>query len=492
MGAALQGGTSPAKRFAAHLLLALSLAAGLGLRLGLAFTDDGLYWPDEIYQSLEPAHWLAFGYGLLPWEYVAGARHWTLAALLAGVLKSASWLGLDDPRHYLWLLRSLFCAVSVATAGGVFRLARVLGAGPLAAALGAAVLALLLPDIYFAPRALSENVSALLVVWGAALALETSRRRQGLGFSLFAFSLFFRFQNLLLLAGFFAALAMLRRWVLLQRGAAVSVVALLLFGAVDRLTWGHWFQSVRLLWTFNVSQRQADWMTVQPGFYYLKTMFQAGGPALLLWGGLALVGARRGLSLLLPASLFLIFHSLLWHKELRYLWPSLPLWAAAAALGWQKVSDRFGRRAAGVALALTLGLHLFSLAQLRHLTFGDLGGADVAAYSAFDFAGPINRLLMAAHRRPELCGLKVEGHRRTDFGGQAYLHRRVPLYGEEGAGRGSGFYNYLITAAPPGAGELTLARDGAFRLLRLPYETCRPDPGYRWRANWLDLEIERR
>lgn len=80
--AANSGGTCRAAAW--WLLLALTLSAGLGMRLWFAFNDDGIYWPDEIYQSLEPAH--RVGFGTLPWEFVEGARNWTLPGLpTAGV-----------------------------------------------------------------------------------------------------------------------------------------------------------------------------------------------------------------------------------------------------------------------------------------------------------------------------------------------------------------------------------------------------------------------
>src|SRR5262249_22626523 len=66
-----------------RLVLFASLAAGAALRLWLAFSDDGVHWPDEIYQTLEPAHRAAFGYGLLAWEFLEGARSWALPALIA-------------------------------------------------------------------------------------------------------------------------------------------------------------------------------------------------------------------------------------------------------------------------------------------------------------------------------------------------------------------------------------------------------------------------
>ena len=39
-----------------------------------AMHDEGVIWADEIFQTLEQGHRLAFGYGLVPWEYQSGAR----------------------------------------------------------------------------------------------------------------------------------------------------------------------------------------------------------------------------------------------------------------------------------------------------------------------------------------------------------------------------------------------------------------------------------
>src|SRR4051812_12748598 len=63
---------------AARVGLWVALGAGAALRIWLAWHDDGIYWPDEIYQSLEPAHRLVFGYGIVAWEFVEGARNWAL------------------------------------------------------------------------------------------------------------------------------------------------------------------------------------------------------------------------------------------------------------------------------------------------------------------------------------------------------------------------------------------------------------------------------
>src|SRR5260370_41077903 len=97
------------------LILLASLLAGAVLRAWLSFHDDGIYWPDEIYQSLEPAHRLVFGYGLIPWEFLQGARSWALPALVAGLLKGSGWFGAAGPRPYLYVVRRFFSAGGVAT-----------------------------------------------------------------------------------------------------------------------------------------------------------------------------------------------------------------------------------------------------------------------------------------------------------------------------------------------------------------------------------------
>jgi hypothetical protein len=51
-------------------------------RIWAAVWDQGIFWPDEIFQSLEPAHRFAFGYGFVSWEYHDGARSWLFPGAL--------------------------------------------------------------------------------------------------------------------------------------------------------------------------------------------------------------------------------------------------------------------------------------------------------------------------------------------------------------------------------------------------------------------------
>src|SRR5438128_658065 len=124
----LEAGRPPERRLWPLLLLGLSLGIGSALRIWMATHDDGVFWPDEIYQGLEPAHRLIFGYGIVAWEFQEGARNWAFPGFIALVLKGCQMLGVTDPRTYVMAVRAVFCLVGVATAAATYQLARSLGA----------------------------------------------------------------------------------------------------------------------------------------------------------------------------------------------------------------------------------------------------------------------------------------------------------------------------------------------------------------------------
>ncbi|MCI0573276.1 MAG: hypothetical protein L0Y66_21220 [Myxococcaceae bacterium] len=469
------------------------LAAGLVLRLWLAFTDDGLYWPDEIYQSLEPAHRLVWGYGLVPWEFARGARSWAFPGLIAGLLKLGTWVGLDAPRGYLGLVRVAFCLVGVATALGAFRLARVLGSSVAGGLAAAALFALPAPALYFAPRALSETASALPVVWGFALCLEprASPLRRWTGASLMGLATLLRLQNGLLCVALLLMLAVQGLRLRLSDGklslrptlevAAVLLLWALLYGALDRLTWGGWFHSALTYFRFNILEDKSAQWGVSDAAYYLRVLWTSAPLPTLCFLLLAAAGARRAPGLLATALLFLAVHSTIPHKELRFLLPALPLIAAVAGLGVDVFTSTHRRwlLTAAVLVACTL-----SAARVRRLTFGELGAYESTRphRSAFDDSGPVNRLLLAAHAQPDLCGLKVEAVHLAWTGGHTYLHRAVPLYPHTGPSRDSRLFNFVITPAwAAGPGAEVRARESGLVLAQLPGEGCATDSHYGWR-----------
>ena len=74
-------------------LLVLFFLIALALRVGVAIRLPSIEWPDEIVETLEPAHHLAYGYGIVTWEFRRGIRSWVFPAFLAGVMRATDWMG---------------------------------------------------------------------------------------------------------------------------------------------------------------------------------------------------------------------------------------------------------------------------------------------------------------------------------------------------------------------------------------------------------------
>ena len=57
-------------------------------------------WGDEVFQTVEPAHRLVYGYGLMTWEFQLGMRSWLLPGTIAGLIELGRMVG-DGPEYYL-------------------------------------------------------------------------------------------------------------------------------------------------------------------------------------------------------------------------------------------------------------------------------------------------------------------------------------------------------------------------------------------------------
>jgi hypothetical protein len=128
-----------------------------------------------------------------------------------------------------------------------------------------------------------------------------------------------------------------------------------------------------------------------------------------------------------------------------------------------------------VVLAATV-----SAARHRGLTMGEVGSyLDRPQSSAWDDFGNVNRLLLAASRQKDLCGLRVDVAHMAWVGGSTYLHTKAPLF-PAGVPHHQGYFNYVITF--PGSGAEVIAQDKGIELVRLPGMTsCVPYPGYTWK-----------
>ena len=433
------------------LLLAIFLP-----RAYLALSDQGIIWSDEIFQTLEQGHRVAFGYGLVPWEFRDGARSWLLPGLLAGAMKVLAGVGMTNGASLVGTVKLLFAFLSTAAFYPVLRMADAWGGRRAAVLLGLCAIALPAHLIY-GSRAMAEVASAPVLTWGlwllwswgigpatrstsydgSAASWWEKMQRPALAGSLLGLAALLRYQNGVLLPAVVLIVAARRsvRAAAFVAGAAAFV--LLLGGALDWLTWGKPFQSLIVYLRFNLVENGANQWGVAAKDFFVRAMWSTNGPALLFVGLGFLAGLRRTWPVALLASLFFVLHSAVPHKELRFLFPSLPLFLLCGAVGLAALIaklpfPRSQRRLVGRGLAMGL-LVLFAL-RSRYVSFADIGqpmsreeqGGPTSSlvWGAF---GERNQLLNQAGIRADICGLVAPTMNAYWTGGYSYLHRRVPL-----------------------------------------------------------------
>jgi hypothetical protein len=437
-----------------HLVLAGVFLVGLLLRVWYAEGNYSIVFPDEFHQSTEQAHRLVYGYGLIPWEYDQGARTWAWPVLLAGLLQLTHLLGMNDPGQYTEVVRGGLVFASASIAPAVYLLARVFGAERVPALAGAALAAFAAPFVYFGHRAFSETGSLLPVTVGFALAVgavdrwrDHPRARMLLwgGALLLGFAVHLRLQNALFCFGLLFVLGARRQWRAFLDAVLAFGVALIALAITDLAIWGEALSSPREYIEYQLAHGAAtNWENVDLRGYL------AGLWHLAPWIT-ALLAVGAGLSLYRAPSLFvvtagsLLFYSVIGHKELRYLLPTLPFVCALAAVGYSVLTPRFKPR-----LAVAGAIVLAALALVSGLRTPDL---------LPDHYGDINALMLVAGRQPDICGLFVEPNDLAWTGGYYFFHRRVPLYGGEDNHPGSRrYYNYAIRDTAAGDATLTKTR----------------------------------
>ncbi|MGH7435002.1 MAG: glycosyltransferase family 39 protein, partial [Polyangiaceae bacterium] len=426
-------------------------------RLWAACTDQGMLWPDEIYQGPEQGHRLAFGYGLVPWEFQQGARSWIYPGLLGVVFKGLSLLGI---RHGLGLMIAAKCLMALWALIGVFfamKLAERLAGlgGSLAAGL---LLATFPPSLAYDARCTTEAMTGPLLVAATFFATDSDRDAQRpastralwAAGALAATAVALRPPNAIVLVGLLVALLVGRRWKDAKRYVLAATCAIASAGLLDAATWGAPFHSLVGYLRFNLLEGKAAQFGVEPFTFYADVAWTSVGFAVVAIGSGLLFESTQALGPVLIVLAYLLAHSLEPHKELRFLLPVVPLGLALAGAGiahgmfqvanltrksGEPMGDGTVRRAAtaSVILALAMAYHASDL-TLADLGWGrrtdDPSDAEQPELHlpAWRYMDSPNRLLAQAGEQSDICALALAGLNVLWTGGYAYLHRDVPFY----------------------------------------------------------------
>ena len=345
------------------------LVLALLTRLPVALFDNNFVAPDEIVQYIGQAHRLVYGSGPVPWEFQVGLRSWLIPGVLAGPVWLAKALG-GSPHAGIVLVKVLLCFPSLSIVWCAFQWGRIYHGVRGACIAGG--LAALWPDLWLmAPHALEEALSAYTLVPAAYFA---SRVRQAgatrhvlAAGSLLGLSFVLREQlaPAIAIIGIYLCWRNLRFWLL---GVGIACVPVLLAGGLDWLTWGQPFRSFWLNIYLNavVDVSSSTFGASPYSFYFLLLGFD------WLWSSVpVLLFASRGARTLpfaaLAALSILAEHSLIPHKEFRFIFPAIALIVPLVGLGLAASWPRFSKSERILSLLFLLSGPLVSPMTLLNL-----------------------------------------------------------------------------------------------------------------------------
>ncbi len=393
------------------------LALATVVRAVAAVHSSGYMHPDEPFQSLEQAHRIVCGYGIVPWEFVFGARFWFFPALYVPLLWLVRILRLDDPISGVVIVRSFNALCSLGLVWGAYLLGRELrdGATGVIASLLCAFWYLL---IYYSVRTLPDTFVMNIILFPFLLiGLNRGGSLTGrfLGGLLMGVAFFIRFQVAIFLLPLSIYCCVRRDLRGLLALAVGFSICLLLQGAIDWVRWGSAVHSLRAYFAFHFTGLPASLWGAEPWYFYLAWLWNEFYPlsplvALLFLYGLHELPLIGGSALLLVGIL-----SVLLHKEARFLAPALPLLFVSIAAGLTGLSARIGSSGLKRFFATTVVVAILLLSCVKGLHFPwrqNSGYASALAYLS---------------RKNDVRAVTVLGAYWWETGGYFYLRHNVPL-----------------------------------------------------------------
>jgi phosphatidylinositol glycan class B len=401
--------------------LAAVCALAVALRMAVAVVFPGFEHPDEIYQVLEQAHRLAFGNGFIPWEFDEGVRSYFWPGLLAGIFRAADRVW---PGSYLLAVRlalSLFSLVAVWFSWAILRRF----AGPRAALLGAFLAAVWFELVYFGPKAHNEVMGAHILLLGAYLVFPyfEGLRPARLIFGGFLLGLAFclRVQLALVMAVLWLALWTVNGWRRVLYTTLGAIVGAALAGFVDYLTLPYPYASIIGYFKVNIIEGVSTTFGHAPWHFMLAGFPRVWSGALVLFVWFGIEGVRKSRPMLLlvaMAAALILAHSVVAHKEYRYVYPALPLLLIPIAAGIDRVIGRLYPSGATTLAAALAGIATLSLVVGAGGNFRSHFWRRYGETKAFEIV----------RKAPDACGVALHLVRWGETPGYTVLHRNIPIY----------------------------------------------------------------
>ena len=398
-----------------HPLAAILLLAA-AIRLPLAFWPNIQHF-DEIYQYLEPA-WRMLGHdSVVSWEWRYGMRSWLLPTLMAGPVAAGDWLVPGGTGAFI-LPRLIVALASLSIVASAWAFgARVSRAHAIVAGVVAATW---FEFVYFAPHTLGEPLSTAAILPAALLLTRAAPSQRDLlqGGALLALAALFRFQY----APAVATLAIGACWPHWRRlgpmligGIAVLAVSAAVDAACGAIPFAWLIENVRQ----NLVHDRAAEFGEFPATAYFNCFWEIWSIAALPLLYMIFRGWRRAPVLIWVALVNIAFHSLIGHKEYRFIFLSVALLIIIAALGsvdWIMAQQSKWRRLGVPLLAcgwIGVSAALAATGTMPAYWMRGVGAAKLASTLTAD---------------PQMCGLAQYEVPFALMPGRQRLAGRAPLF----------------------------------------------------------------
>ncbi len=441
-------------------ILPVLMLLGLSLRVfGAAFAPN-MFYPDEIFQTLEPAHRLAFGFGVVTWEWRTGIRSWALPEVLSFVMRATSRFT-KGSFGYLFATEVLLSIISLTCIWFAYKWAEKV-CGRAAALISASTATIWYSLVYFGPKASYETVSTHFLLPGLYLSTFAGVKYPRL--RLIAAGLCYGIAGCLrvqLIPAIVVGLYWGYRYAARKRcqyiviGLCIPAAA---FGLIDLATWHGLFVSFSRYFFVNVIEGRSKLYGVEPWYWYLLQIVPLFGPLLVP----VLVGARKSLPLTSLIVVVIVSHSFLAHKELRFIYTIVPLCIALTGIGCVEIARWFSEDHSARWNARQIAFTSLVLCTCTSIFLG-------LWWEEWTQDRGVLVSMLQLSREDNICGVGLVGVHWSLSGGYTYLHKAVPIVpldDESDAERSRQIVNVLITSG-------TMATPVAdFRLQQCNSGTC--------------------
>jgi GPI mannosyltransferase 3 len=429
---------------------------GLLLRIWFSLTSHHVYYPDEIFQSVEQGYRLVYGYGIIPWDVAYGLRSVWFAAFSAIPMYLLSFFHLTTPEIYLPATNIWFSWFSISLIPAVYLLSTYITRRKHEQFLATYAATIWYELVYFAPRALTESVSINLLSLGFILPHIFPNFRW-LGPALLMLASTLRPQYAIL--AIVIAYALYRqRFYTIKQAVGGGLLGMLPLAATDYMTQGIPLGSVINNVRLSFFSGASEVFGTHPLIWYFRTIIGTTGGLFILTFTTFRQGTYRHLSRIIVG--LLLLHSVISHKEYRFIYAAIPLILMVASTVLYRF---FLKHNASKQRALYLSASLISVLSILGITH-NLPGQSAAYQIPPLQRDPYFSLFTHVRNDPTACGLMHDSRNWVYTGGYYSIGKPVPFYDASVVAPPEA-YNYLITTTNPPAGYALVATTASHSVL---------------------------